>query len=201
MAMTPDELAIREIVEAWAVARDSGFWDRLLSLWHPDGRMRTTWFLGPAAEFVAGIRRNFDEGVIAHHLLGGSMIDVVGDRSIAQTKSTIGHRSEIGGVLCDIECTGRFYDFFERREGRWGIVLRQAIYEKDRADPAIPGEVPVIDRELLQSYPMGCRWLLYAQHQAGLPVNPHQAGLRGPEVTQLYEDGARWLEGHPAPTD
>jgi len=195
VSSTADEVAIREIV----VARDSGYWERLLGLWHPDGRMRTTWFLGSAADFIAGISRNFDDGIKAHHMLGGSMIDIAGDRAIAQTKSTIGHRSAIGGVMCDIECTGRFYDFFEKRDDRWGIVLRQAIYEKDRADPVFPGDIPEYDRELLASYPEGCRWLLYAQNQAGLPVNPHQAGLRGQEVDELYAAGARWLDGGPVP--
>jgi hypothetical protein len=33
---------------------------------------------------------------------------------------------------------GRFYDFLEKREGRWGLVLHQPIYEKDRMDPVDP---------------------------------------------------------------
>ena len=40
--------------------------------------------------------------------------------------------------LVDVVCTGRFYDFIERRQGRWGFVLRQPIYEKDRMDPVDP---------------------------------------------------------------
>ena len=40
-------------------------------------------------------------------------------------------RGEVEGVLCDVACTGRFYDFLEQRQGRWGIVFRQPIYEKD----------------------------------------------------------------------
>ena len=40
--------------------------------------------------------------------------------------------------MCDVVCTGRFYDFLEQRDGRWGIVLRQPIYERDRLDPIDP---------------------------------------------------------------
>ena len=40
--------------------------------------------------------------------------------------------------LIDVVCTGRFYDFVEKRDERWGMVLRQPIYEKDRVDPIDP---------------------------------------------------------------
>ena len=55
---------------------------------------------------------------------------------------TINQRAEVDGVLVDVVCTGRFYDFLEKREGRWGIVRRQPIYEKDRMDPVDPGGPP-----------------------------------------------------------
>ena len=57
---------------------------------------------------------------------------------VAQTKMAILHRAPVEGVICDFTCIGRFYDFFEKRD-RWGLVLRQPIYEKDRIDPVDPG--------------------------------------------------------------
>ena len=50
---------------------------------------------------------------------------------------------------------GRFYDFFERREGRWGLVLRQPIYEKDRLDPVDPSARVALDPALLARFPEG----------------------------------------------
>ena len=61
------------------------------------------------------------------------------------------------GVPCDIVCTGRFHDFAEKRAHRWGLVLRQPIYEKDRMDAVTPGALPVLDEALLRSYPEGYR--------------------------------------------
>ena len=46
---TADRLAIRDLVENWAVWRDAGDWERFRTVWHPDGRMMATWFQGPAA--------------------------------------------------------------------------------------------------------------------------------------------------------
>ena len=88
------------------------------------------------------------------HFLGGSTIDLSGTRAIAQTKMTISQRAKVEGVLCDVVCTGRFYDFFEKR-GRWGLVLRQPIYEKDRLDPLDPSAKLELDQELLARFPGG----------------------------------------------
>ena len=50
------------------------------------------------------------------------------------------------GVPGDVVCTGRFYDFVEKRLGRWGVVLRQPIYEKDRIDPIDPAATLELDQ-------------------------------------------------------
>ena len=129
------------------------------------------------------------------HFLGGSSVDVAGDRAVSQTKMTISQRAEVHGALCDVVCTGRFYDFFERRHGRWGLVLRQPIYEKDRLDPVDPSAELKLDRGLLEGFPEGYRHLAYLQTQVGYDVKRDMPGLEGPEVEQLYARGAGWLRG------
>ena len=128
------------------------------------------------------------------HFLGGSTIDVSGKRAIAQTKMTISQRAKVDGVLCDVVCTGRFYDFFEKRD-RWGLVLRQPIYEKDRLDPLDPSAKLALDADLLARFPEGYRHLAYLQTRIGYTVKPDMPGLDGPEVEALYERGERWLRG------
>src|SRR5258708_15298029 len=144
-----DRLAIRDLVENWAVWRDAGDWDRFASVWHEDGWMSATWFQGPARDFIRVSREGWDKGVSILHFLGGISIDLAGERAIAQTKMTISQRAAVHGHLCDVVCTGRFYDFLEKRGGRWGLVLRQPIYEKDRIDPVDPSAAPALDKEAL----------------------------------------------------
>lgn len=192
-----DRLAIRELVENWAVWRDAGDWERFRSVWHDDGIMMATWFQGTADEFIAVSKSGFERGVRILHFLGGSSIDVVGDRAIAQTKMTISQRADVEDVLCDVVCTGRFYDFLERRDGRWGLVLRQPIYEKDRIDPVDPRQVPQLDRKLLQSFPEGYRHLAYLQTGIGYRVKTDMPGLTGDAVQSLYARGRKWLAGGP----
>ncbi|HVV18971.1 MAG TPA: nuclear transport factor 2 family protein [Pseudonocardiaceae bacterium] len=199
---TPAEerFAIRELVENWALWRDAGDWDRFATVWHPvDGWMTATWFQGPARDFVEASRTGFERGVSILHFLGGHTADVAGDRAIAQTKMTINQRGDIDGVPVDVVCTGRFYDFCAKHEGRWTIVRRQPIYEKDRLDPVTPGAAPRLDPALLGRFPDGYRHLGYLQTKAGFTVRNGLPGLRGPAVEQLYAEGAAWLAGSATP--
>jgi hypothetical protein len=188
---------IREIVENWVLWRDQGDWTRFRTVWHQDGWMMATWFQGPAERFIEVSREGWDRGVSILHFLGGSTIDVAGARAIAQTKMQILQRAAVDGVLSDVTCTGRFYDFFEERQGRWGVVLRQPIYEKDRLDPVDPAALLVLDPALLASFPEGYRHLAYLQARNGFTVKRDMPGLKGPEVERLYAHGAQWLQGKP----
>jgi SnoaL-like domain len=192
-----DRQAIRELIENWAVWRDAGDWERFRTVWHSDGRMMATWFQGSADEFIKVSREGIARGVSILHFLGGTSIDVAGDRAIAQTKMTISQRATVHDVLCDVVCTGRFYDFIERRAGQWGIVLRQPIYEKDRMDPVDPAARLELASEELDRFPAGYRHLAYLQTGIGYKVKPDMPGLTGPEVEALYQRGARWLAGGP----
>src|SRR3954447_6933646 len=193
-----DDRLIRELLQNWAIWRDAGDWGRFRSVWHPDGRMMATWTQGTGDEFIEISKAAWAKGVNILHFLGGISVDLAGLRAISQTKMTISQRAEVEGVLCDVVCTGRFYDFFEQRDRRWAIVLRQPIYEKDRLDPVTPGAVPQLDPERLASFPAGYRHLAYLQVGIGYDVKPDMPGLTGPEVEALYARGAAWLAGRAA---
>ena len=190
-----DEQAIRRLVQDWVVWREAGVWDRLRLVWHADGRMMATWFQGSADDFIRVSREGFERGVRILHFLGGTSIELSSSRAVAQTKMTITQRAEVDGVECDVVCTGRFYDFLENRGGRWGIVLRQPIYEQDRMAPVDPSATLKLDAERLASFPAGYRHLAYLQSGLGLQVKRDMPGLKGPEVEALYASGARWLAG------
>jgi hypothetical protein len=193
--VSDDRTLIRDLVENWALWRDAGDWDRFATVWHDDGFMMATWFQGPAREFIKVSREGFERGVSILHFLGGISIDLDGDRAIAQTKMTISQRAQVHGIECDVVCTGRFYDFVERRENRWGIVLRQPIYEKDRIDPVDPAATLTLEADRLGAFPVGYRHLAYAQSQIGYEVKRDMPGLTGPATVRLYRRGADWLAG------
>ncbi len=195
-----DKQAIREVVDNWIIFSDSGDWARFAECWHEDGFMCATWFQAPCQDFIAARRKGFENGVSIIHFHGGFTCDVSGVRAIAQTKMTISQRALVHDVLVDVVCTGRFYDFFENRKGRWGMVRRQPIYEKDRMDPVAPGTSLSLDQTLLDSFPQGYRHLAYLQTQIGYKVAKRGLpGITGPEAARLYEEGKAWLKGAPSP--
>ena len=215
MSIAEDRLAIREVIENWALWRDAGDWDRFATVWHDDGWMTATWFQGPASKFIEVSRAGFERGVSILHFLGGFTCDIAGNRAIAQTKMTINQRAMVDGLEVDVVCTGRFYDFLEKRatgperpsveglrpkgvEG-WAIVRRQPIYEKDRLDPVEPSRRVMLDVTLLSQFPEGYRHLAYLQTKNGFTVKSNLPGLRGHAVETLYAEGRAWLAGSPTP--
>ena len=192
-----DKLDIVETVNNWALWRDAGDWERFRTVWHEDGWMSATWFQGPAEKFIEVSRAGFDKGVSILHFLGGCSVDLKGDRAVAQTKMTISQRAAVDGVPVDVLCTGRYYDFFAKRNGLWRIVRRQPIYEKDRMDPIDPAARLSLDPELLARFPEGYRHLAYLQTKIGFTIKLDLPQLKGPAVEALYAHGRAWLDGAP----
>ena len=197
-----DVAAIRQLIENWAIWRDAGDWERFATLWHPDGVMMATWFQGPFAEFIKVTQEGWAKGVSILHFLGGCSVDLHGERAIAQTKMTISQRGAVDGedgpVLCDVVCTGRFYDFVTKSDGQWKLLHRQPIYEKDRIDPVDPSVRLQLDCSLLATFPEGYRHLAYMQTRIGYKVKLDMPMLKGEQVQALYARGSSWLaEGAP----
>jgi hypothetical protein len=194
-----DRDEIVRVVQDWALWRDAGDWERFATVWHDDGWMTATWFQGPAAKFIEVSKAGFDKGVSILHFLGGTSVDLNGSRAVAQTKMTINQRSEVHGEKVDVVCTGRFFDFFEKRKDRWAIVRRQPIYEKDRMDPLDPAAKLVLEQTLLKSFPEGYRHLAYLQTQIGYKIKLDLPQLKGPVIERLYRHGKAWLAGASSP--
>ncbi|BAR55172.1 PEP2 protein [Bradyrhizobium diazoefficiens] len=155
--------------------------------------MSATWFQGPARDFIRVSQEGFAKGVRILHFLGGTSIDLSGERAIAQTKMTISQRAGVHDVLCDVVCTGRFYDFLEKRQGKWGIVRRQPIYEKDRIDPVDPAATLRLDQQALAALPEGYRHLAYMQELIGYKVKRDMPGLPVPRSrSSTARGGSGW---------
>ena len=191
-----ERLAIRELVENWAVWRDAGDWERFRTVWHDDGRMMATWFQGTGGRVHRREPRRLRQGC-QHPALPG--------RQLRRPRGQPRHRPDQDDDLAARprarragrrRLHGRFYDFLEKRDGRWGLVLRQPIYEKDRMDPVDPAARLTLDPACSKRFPEGYRHLAYLQTQIGFTVKPDMPGLKGPEVEALYARG-RLARGWP----
>ena len=184
------------------VWRDAGDWERFRTVWHDDGVMMATWFQGPAEEFIRGQPRGLGARACQHPALPRRHLDRPRrrPRRRADQDDDLAARRWCDGVPCDVVCTGRFYDFLEKRAGRWGLVLRQPIYEKDRIDPVDPAAPRRCStRRCCAAFPRatGISPTLQTEdrlHRQARHARPEGAGGRG----ALSRAARAWLSGGPA---
>lgn len=188
-----DEQAIVRLINRWMVFRDSGDWERLRPVWHADGRMSASWRQGTADEFIASNRAGWGKGISIFHELSAIAVELNGDRAVSQTKMTITQRATLEGVLCDVTCMARHVDRWEKREGLWGLVLRETLFDRDRIDPVTPGEAVALERALLESFPEPYRHLGYLQTKLGFEISRDLPHLRSPAGDALLAEARRWL--------
>lgn len=189
-----DRHAIAQVIQDWALARDTGDWAKLSGTFHPGATMTATWFQGSFDAFVDAVRASFERGARSMHVLGGTTVDLNGARAIAQTRMSILLRAQLDGEAVDVSCFGRFYDRFEQRAGAWKIVERRLAYEKDRIDPVRPGAVVRLDETLLAQFPEGYRHLAYLQTRRGDKVIADLPGARGAALDRMLAEGRAWLD-------
>ena len=190
---TLDKLALYDVVQSWALYRDTGDWDGLKSVLHPDAHMTATWFDGPFTEFITAVQASWRKGSKSQHFLGGSVAQIVGNKAIAQTRMTIMVRGALEGQEVDVSCVGRFYDRVVKVGGDWKILKRNVIYEKDRMDLVNPGALLELDTNKLSQFPEGYRHLAYLQTSHGAQVSTHLATAHGEAFERLVQDAQAWL--------
>lgn len=191
-----DVTKIRDLIERWAVYRDALLWDKFRTVWHKDGRMKATWTEGSYEDFIRMTEEGVKHGLNILHILGGSAIEVSGNRATSMTKMIILQRANLDGVLCDVTSYARHFDMWEKRGGRWGLYSRETICDKDRLDPVGTNEKIVLDESILNQFPIEYRHLAYLQTKAGYTVNKDVPRLSGGRALEdLYRRGEEWLAG------
>jgi hypothetical protein len=106
---------------------------------------------------------------------------------------TILQRAVVDGIEVDVDCIGRFYDFFAREDGAWRIARRQPIYEKDRLFVLDPAGALLLEPALLARFPDGYRHLGYVQAKLGFDVRLGLPERTGEAFERLYAEGRAWL--------
>ena len=193
-ASLADRLAIRDVVETSANARDSGDWPAFRACWHEDGYMMATWFQGPKEDFIRVSQEGAARGVNILHFTGGCRIALAGTRAIAQTRMTIMQRGEVHGVVCDVACTGRFYDFFEKRAPGGTESPPQGQGGFGGTGPPEPGGSPGGSPPRGQAAQWGIvlRQPIYEKDRLD-PVDPAASLALDPELLARFPEGYRYL--------
>ena len=193
LAQLLDRAAITQVTQEWGLARDTGRWDRLRACYTSDAVMHTTWFVGPAAEFVERSMAAARAGARVQHFIGATTMELRDDKAVVETRMVLMVRGLLDGVEVDATCWGRFHDRFVKREGQWRILKRVPVYEKDRLDVVDPTATLSIDREVLARQADGCRHLTYMQSRGGATIMPNSAVPGSEALARLEAESAAWL--------
>jgi hypothetical protein len=171
-------------------------WDAMQATYHPGATVDISWISGPATEFVARSKQNYDRGSRSVHLLGPVLVNVKGDRATADVGAQIVVPGNVHGVDCVAQSYCRIVERLERQSSRWGIVLLQTIYQMETITAANPTQTLAIDPEKLASYRPSYRFMSYVLEARGTKVRNDLPGSDRPaEVARLYAANEAWLKG------
>ena len=120
----------------------------------------------------------------------------LGDRATAETNIVILVRQKVGGALIDLTSYARFLDRIARKDGRWMILERTAIYERDRIDPVEPSDAfaQLFKGVDLSVYPEAYRYMAARLAAIGRPMAPVVYRDGSPHTAQVYARYEAWLE-------
>jgi hypothetical protein len=132
------------------------------------------------------------------HRENGTLVDLNEStgRAVAKMKVTITQRFHQQGVVFDVDCDCRFMHFALRQEtGEWRIRWYKEVYEKDKVVLVDGEHWPKWEREEVEKYPEGYRYLGAAQARLGHKVLTDLPTLSNGGDLRMYGAIRRWLEG------
>lgn len=143
---------IRDILHAYCQGIDRRDWDMVRGCFAADHVHSHGAFTGSAETFIGFASTALQNIPATHHSLSNVHFDFAADGLSATTQANFiayhlieaGHIEgtpvPTGGKATDWIVAGRYIDRFEKRDGRWIIVARNAVHDWERIDPANIGE-------------------------------------------------------------
>lgn len=195
-----DFRSITQLLLKWGYFRDHKMWEELQDTFHPGGQINVTWYTGDIEGFVQGSIKMAKSGVKSMHVMYPSIVEIQGDRAIAITPTTISGRKEGDGPALDLTSAAQFFDFLEKKDNKWRISRRHAIYQKDRMDSLEPSFTFWLMSFFIDTddYPSEYKYLAFGLEQGGLKIQPGQIVDNSDQSRALYREGKDWLaQEHP----
>ncbi|GJF30572.1 hypothetical protein KNE206_32720 [Kitasatospora sp. NE20-6] len=185
--------AVTQLVLHERQSRDRGRWDVMRACFAPDSTVRVSWFRGTGADFVTESQKMAERGDTATHRLSPPVVDVHGDRALAEVPAAIEVRTLLDGVEVDVTSRTRILYRAERREGRWLIVSVDPVYESDTLATSLPGTRLTVDAEELAAFRPPYRMLAHVLSRRGYRIGDDLYGDDRPQDSAaLYASAVAW---------
>jgi hypothetical protein len=196
-----DKFLVAELAQAERRARDAKDWRLMLDCYHDDARIFLSWIDGTAADFVTRSQRMAQvPGGHAIHQNGVTLVQLNGDRALADTSCAILMRRYFDGVECDVTGYCRHRSRVERRMSTWRLLSLVAVYDKNTLVPVLPGTAPKLDERRLAGYRPSYNFQCYHREQEGNTAFSDRPGTDRPDLVEGLESADRaWLSGQDVP--
>lgn len=194
-----DKLKIKELVEYDRYCYDYDHKEIQRKLWFDDGTLFTTWFQGKVDDYLGSTPAPKDpnDRMSSHaHKINNTVVWLNGDKAIAEIVCSLNFRNKLRDEWVDVQCFCRMHYRVERRDGRWGIVYFEGIYEKDRLDPIFgDSNFFIPEAELREHRPINWNMAIRRGKCLGHETDERKwAGSDIPEtINRLYKESSEWL--------
>jgi hypothetical protein len=190
-----DAFAAIQVVLRERQGRDRGWWQQMEHTFWPDSKVRLSWYDGPGAGFVSGSRTMRDAGLVTLHHVYAPVAQVRGAKAHVEAPTAIRAVVDVDDVGCDLTAYTRLNYRMHRRDGQWGILFLDAIYEYTTLVPSIPGETINIGADDLAGFRASYRLLAWSASHGGRAMSGELLGDDRPEaVDAYYAETLAWLE-------
>jgi hypothetical protein len=198
-----DRQELFDLVKRERFARDQRRFDVMADCFHENAWVRTTWYDGIGGQaYVDATSQSMRNSRGGKHWVFPAFAQINGDRATVESPAKIFGRREFGGIEADIHTYCRFYSRAVRQNGTWKLLTFHVLFEWDELRPAIPGQVPELDHELLASLRPTYRYLGYAQVKRGVNLNHNLLGDdRWDDLVAFHKRESDWLAGDGAIDD
>ena len=173
--------------------RDNALWDAMRSCYLEDAVVNSSWFRGPANDYIAQLATRKER---APHHIHSTLVWTHGNRAVAMMETTLQQRSEIDGFPVDLAADAQMLYKLIRINGEWYIQDWTTIYEQDNIIPAVPTTQLNIDPKALEEFRPCCSSLAYLKKRQGKVLYDELPGHDRPEsLVAIYEEADRWIQG------
>jgi 3-phenylpropionate/cinnamic acid dioxygenase small subunit len=129
---------ITELLYRRARAGDRRDVDLALSCYHPGATENHEGFAGTAAEFISDVSMISPDSAAPvnglWHFVSNVLIELDGDQAEVESYHIALVIRQENGIETQSRIGGRYLDKVERRDGRWGIVHRDVVFDWSRVD-------------------------------------------------------------------
>ena len=169
-------------------------WDELADAYSETSEVDISWFRGTGRAFAEASRVMAGSGLRTFHQMGPTIVEIEGNRALAETGCAIHAIGTVGGAPADIVSYSRLFERVRRVNRRWLLETLQIVYIQDMILPLNPSQVPVIDPAALEGYRSSYRFLSFLLAQTGRQPRADLPGVDRPDlVEKLVASNRKWL--------